>query len=98
MHGATNRASAVHLSTTEFNMRKCAAARQPRTSDAWRFDMKISPTRSLPQSRPGQNGGVNHLRLKNLMTGTFWEHSFRAELKVEELLLQRHSFCCEMRW
>jgi hypothetical protein len=27
------RASAVHLFTTEFNSRKCAAARQPRTSD-----------------------------------------------------------------
>jgi elongation factor P len=42
---------------------------------------------------PGQGkmGGVNHLRLKNLVTGTFWEHSFRAELKVEELLLQRQT-------
>ncbi len=36
-------------------------------------------------------GGVNHLRLKNLATGTTWEHSFRAELKVEELPVERRT-------
>ncbi len=36
---------------------------------------------------PGQGkmGGVSHARLKNLSTGTFWEHSFRSELKLEEV-------------
>jgi elongation factor P len=36
---------------------------------------------------PGQGkmGGVCHARLKNLSTGTFWEHSFRSDLKLEEL-------------
>ncbi len=36
---------------------------------------------------PGQGkmGGVAHTRLKNLSTGTQWEHSFRAELKLEEV-------------
>ena len=36
---------------------------------------------------PGQGkmGGVAHVRLRNLGTGTFWEHSFRAELKLETL-------------
>ena len=36
---------------------------------------------------PGQGkmGGVTHARLKNLSTGTFWEHSFRSELKLEEV-------------
>ena len=36
---------------------------------------------------PGQGkmGGAAHARLKNLTTGTLWEHSFRAELKLEEL-------------
>src|SRR5438105_51877 len=34
-------------------------------------------------------GGVNHVRLRNLETGTLWEHSFRAELKLDELPVQR---------
>ena len=36
---------------------------------------------------PGQGkmGGVSHARLKNVSTGTFWEHSFRSELKLEEV-------------
>ncbi len=35
---------------------------------------------------PGQGkmGGVAHCRLKNLATATLWEHSFRADLKLEE--------------
>jgi elongation factor P len=42
---------------------------------------------------PGQGkmGGVNHLRLKNLVTGTFWEQSLRAELKIEELPVERQT-------
>ncbi|MBV8551039.1 MAG: elongation factor P [Acidobacteriaceae bacterium] len=42
---------------------------------------------------PGQGkmGGVNHLRLRNLSTGTFWEHSLRADLKIEELLTERRA-------
>src|SRR5216683_3074517 len=42
---------------------------------------------------PGQGkmGGVNHVRLKNLSTGTTWEHSFRAELKIEEIPIQRQT-------
>jgi elongation factor P len=40
---------------------------------------------------PGQGkmGGVTHARLQNLSTGTFWEHSFRSELKLEELPLEK---------
>jgi elongation factor P len=42
---------------------------------------------------PGQGkmGGVNHLRLKNLATGTTWEDSFRADLKIEELPVERQT-------
>lgn len=42
---------------------------------------------------PGQGkmGGVAHARLKNLATGTFWEHSFRADLKLEELAVEKQS-------
>ncbi len=56
---------------------------------------------------PGQGkmGGVSHARLRNLDTGTFWEHSFRADLKLEEIPLERQmleflyedgSQCCFM--
>lgn len=42
---------------------------------------------------PGQGkmGGVAHLRLRNLSTGTMWEHSFRADLKLEELPVEKQS-------
>lgn len=40
---------------------------------------------------PGQGkmGGVTHTRLKNLDTGTTWEHSFRSDLKLEDLAVER---------
>lgn len=42
---------------------------------------------------PGQGrmGGANHLQLRNLETGTTWEQSIRAELKIEELPVERQS-------
>ena len=42
---------------------------------------------------PGQGkmGGVTHSQLRNLATGTLWEHSFRAELKIEEMQLEKHN-------
>jgi len=40
---------------------------------------------------PGQGrmGGAAHARLQNLDTGTFWEHSFRSDLKLEDLSLAK---------
>jgi elongation factor P len=40
---------------------------------------------------PGQGraSGASHTRLRNLETGTFWEHSLRGELKVEEIVLEK---------
>lgn len=40
---------------------------------------------------PGQGkmGGATHARLRNLATGTFWEHSFRSDLKLEDLPMER---------
>ncbi len=40
---------------------------------------------------PGQGkmGGTTHTRLRNLVTGTFWEHSFRSELKLEQIQLEK---------
>ena len=42
---------------------------------------------------PGQGkmGGAAHTRLKNLATGTTWEHSFRSDLKLEDLPVDRRS-------
>ena len=37
----------------------------------------------------GQMGGSAHARLQNLDTGTFWELSFRSELKLDELSLSK---------
>jgi elongation factor P len=37
----------------------------------------------------GKMGGATHTRLQNLDTRTFWEHSFRSELKLEEVALER---------
>jgi len=40
---------------------------------------------------PGQGkmGGATHARLQNLGTGSLWEHSFRADLKLEELSVEK---------
>ena len=42
---------------------------------------------------PGQGkmGGVNHLRLENLQTGTIWEHSLRADLRVSEAPVEKQA-------
>jgi elongation factor P len=39
----------------------------------------------------GKMGGATHARLQNLDTRTFWEHSFRADLKLEEIALERQA-------
>jgi elongation factor P len=42
---------------------------------------------------PGQGrmGGCTHARLQNLDTHTFWEHSFRSDLRFEEVPLEKQS-------
>jgi len=39
----------------------------------------------------GKMGGTTHTRLKNLETGTTWEHSFRSELKLEDLAVEKQT-------
>ncbi|HZU27441.1 MAG TPA: hypothetical protein VFA04_18075 [Bryobacteraceae bacterium] len=41
---------------------------------------------------PGQGKmpGSTHTRLQNVATGTFWEHSLRPELKLEDLPVEKH--------
>ncbi len=45
------------------------------------------------ENHPGQGkmGGVVHARLKNLATGSYWEHSFRSELKLELIPVEKQS-------
>jgi elongation factor P len=65
-------------------------ASQIRTGMAIRYETR--PYRVLAaEYHPGQGkmGGVLHARLKNLETGTLWEHSFRAELKLEDLPVEK---------
>ncbi len=42
---------------------------------------------------PGQGkmGGSTHARLRNPATGALWEHSFRSELKLEDLPVEKRS-------
>ena len=42
---------------------------------------------------PGQGkmGGTTHTRLQNLSTGTFWEHSLRSDLKLDEIAVDRQA-------
>src|ERR1017187_2411342 len=37
----------------------------------------------------GQMGGATHARMQNLSTGTFWEHSFRSDLKLDDIAVER---------
>jgi elongation factor P len=39
----------------------------------------------------GQMGGSTHARLQNIDTGTFREHSFRAELRLQDLPVEKHA-------
>ena len=47
----------------------------------------------VAEYHPGQGkmGGATHARLKNLSTGTLWEHSFRSDLKLEDLAVEKQN-------
>jgi translation elongation factor P/translation initiation factor 5A len=66
------------------------AASQLRPGTAIRFQGQPYKIISVDY-HPGQGkmGGVAHARLQNLDTGTFWEHSFRSEMKLDEISLDR---------
>ncbi|MGD0361082.1 MAG: translation elongation factor P [Bryobacteraceae bacterium] len=38
----------------------------------------------------GQMGGATHARLQSIDTGTFREHSFRGELRLQDLPVEKH--------
>jgi elongation factor P len=65
-------------------------AQQLRLGAAIRFEGQPYKVISVDY-HPGQGrmGGVAHARLQNLATGTFWEHSFRSEMRLDEISLER---------
>ncbi len=68
------------------------AASQLRAGMAIRYEGQLYRV-LLAEYHPGQGkmGGVTHTRLKNLSTGTLWEHSFRSDLKLEDLPVEKQA-------
>ena len=67
-------------------------ASQLRTGMAIKFEgQKYKVVAAEYHGGKGKMGGATHARLQNLDTRTFWEHSFRAELKLEEIALERQA-------
>lgn len=65
-------------------------ASQMRTGMALRFEGQTWKVLAADyQPGQGKMGGVMHARLKNLGTGTTWEHGFRAELRLEEVPVEK---------
>jgi elongation factor P len=66
------------------------AASQLRAGMAIRFEGQTYKVLAADY-HPGQGkmGGVAHTRLKNLSTGTMREHSFRADLKLDEVGIEK---------
>ncbi len=66
------------------------AASQLRAGMAIRFEGQLYKV-LFAEYHPGQGkmGGVAHTRLRNLSTGTLWEHSFRSDLKFEQAEVAR---------
>jgi len=66
------------------------AASQLRPGMAIRYEGQLYRV-LVADYHPGQGkmGGVTHTRLKNLGTGGIWEHSFRADLKLEDLPVEK---------
>lgn len=67
-------------------------AQQLRTGMAVRYEGQTYRVAAC-EYHPGQGkmGGVAHVRLKNLGTGTHWETSIRADLKLEEVPVERRA-------
>ena len=40
-------------------------------------------------SGQGKMGGITHTHMRNLETGTLWDHGFRPDLKLEEVSLEK---------
>ncbi len=67
-------------------------ASQLRAGMALRFEGQVYKVLAAGY-HPGQGkmGGTTHARLRNLTTGALWEHSFRSELKLDDLAVEKQS-------
>lgn len=67
-------------------------ASQLRAGMAVRFEGQVYKVLAA-EYHPGQGkmGGAAHARLKDLTTGALWEHSFRSELKLDDLAVEKQS-------
>ena len=66
------------------------SAAQLRPGTAIRYEGQIYKVlTSEYHSGQGKMGGVSHVSLRNLSTGALWKHSFRAELKLEEVPVEK---------
>ncbi len=66
------------------------SASQLRPGMAIRYEGQIYKVlTSEYHSGQGKMGGVSHVSLRNLSTGALWEQSFRAELKLEEVPVEK---------
>ena len=65
-------------------------AAQLRPGMAVRYEGQVYKVLSSEyHSGQGKMGGVTHVTLKNLSTGALWDHSFRSELKLEEVPIEK---------
>jgi elongation factor P len=67
------------------------AASQLRAGMAIRYEGQVYRVIAADY-HPGQGKmpGTSHARLRNLSTGTLWEHSFRSELKLDDIAVEKH--------
>ena len=67
-------------------------ASQLRTGMAIRYEGQLYRVLAADY-HPGQGRmtGQNHARLRNLSTGTLWEHSFRSELKLDDIPIEKRA-------
>ena len=67
-------------------------ASQLRAGMAIRFEEQLYRVLAADY-HPGQGRmtGSNHARLRNLSTGTLWEHSFRSELKLDDIPIEKRA-------
>src|SRR4029077_8752973 len=67
-------------------------ASQLRAGMAVRFEGQLYRVLAA-EYHPGQGRmtGQNHARLRNLATGTLWEHSFRSEMKLDDIPIEKRA-------
>jgi elongation factor P len=67
-------------------------ASQLRAGMAIRFDGQLYRVLAADY-HPGQGRmtGSSHARLRNLTTGTLWEHSFRSELRLDDMPMEKRA-------